>query len=754
MITYNVDSDGIATITWDMPNRTMNVLNEASITAYAGALESALKDDKVKGIIVTSAKADFIAGADLEMLLAADTSDAAKLMDQFSQLQKLFRHQETGGKPIVAAINGTALGGGFEICLACHHRIAAANPKAKIGQPEVKIGLLPGGGGTQRIPRLVGVMNAAPILLEGKDLTVDAAKGLGLIHDVVPANELLAKAKAWLTAAPTEQVVPEYAGHGSKGGAKAIDGRAVQPWDRKGFKTPGFPGGQVWSPPGVQTFIGGNAMIASKTNGVYPAPKAIMSCVYEGLQLPFDSALRVETRYFVSLLRGPVAKSMIRTLFFGLQEANKLARRPKGVPKQEYKKIGILGAGLMGAGIATVSVQAGLEIVLVDRDQTSADKGKAHITSELDKLVKRGRLTQDKRDEALARVTATPDFGALKGCQLVIEAVFENREVKAEATRKAEAVLAADAVFASNTSTLPITGLAEASARPGHFIGLHFFSPVEKMPLVEIIVGKKTSPETLARSMDFVRKIRKTPIVVNDSRGFFTSRVCGAFISEGHRLLKEGVPAAMIENCARFAGMPVGPLALNDEVAIDLSWKIMDQTRRDAEAAGQKFEGSGTEDVLELMVKKLERFGRKNGKGFYEYPADGKKRLWPDLQKHFPADPKLLYGEGEEKRAKEDEIKKRLLYVQAVDTARCLEANVLTNPQDGDVGSIMGLGFAPQTGGAVSLIDQVGAQTFVAECDELAKQYGSQFEVPKLLRDMAAKGESFYGNYHPAKAAA
>ncbi|SJZ40487.1 3-hydroxyacyl-CoA dehydrogenase / enoyl-CoA hydratase / 3-hydroxybutyryl-CoA epimerase [Enhydrobacter aerosaccus] len=742
MINYNVDSDGIATITWDMPGRTMNVLNEASMTAYAEALEKALKDEKVKGIILTSGKDTFIAGADLDMLLNVDTSDAAKLMEQFSRLQKMFRRQETGGKPMVAAINGTALGGGFEICLACHYRIAAANPKTKIGQPEVKIGLLPGGGGTQRIPRLIGVMNAAPILLEGKDLSVDTAKGMGLIHEVVPADQLLAKAKEWLTAPAKEQVVPEYAGKG----AKAIDGRAVQPWDRKGFKVPGFPGGQVWGPVGVQTFIGGNAMIAGKTFGVYPAPKAIMSCVYEGLLLPFDTALKVETRYFVSLLRDPVAKSMIRTLFFGLQEANKLARRPKGVAKQEYKKIGVLGAGLMGAGIATVSVQAGLEIVLIDRDQAAADKGKAHIADELGKAVKRGRLAKEKAEALLAKVTATPDFGALKGCDLVIEAVFENRDVKAEATKKAEAVLAADAVFASNTSTLPITGLAEASSRPANFIGLHFFSPVEKMPLVEIIVGKKTSPETLARAMDFVQKIRKTPIVVNDSRGFFTSRVCGAFISEGHRLLKEGVPAPMIENCARMAGMPVGPLALNDEVAIDLSWKIMDQTRRDAEAAGQKYEGSGTEDILELMVKKLERFGRKNGKGFYEYPADGKKRLWPDLAKHFPADPKLLYGEGEEKRAKETEIKKRLLYVQAVDTARCLEANVLTAPQDGDVGSIMGLGFAPQTGGAISLIDQVGIKKFVAECDEFAKKYGPQFEVPKLLRDMAAKGQSFYGH--------
>jgi 3-hydroxyacyl-CoA dehydrogenase/enoyl-CoA hydratase/3-hydroxybutyryl-CoA epimerase len=744
MINYSVDSDGIATISWDMPDRTMNVLNEASMTAYAEALRKAQTDPAVKGIILTSAKADFIAGADLEMLLNADTSDAAALMEQFGQLQKLFRSQETGGKPIVAAINGTALGGGFEICLASHYRIAAANPKAKIGQPEVKIGLLPGGGGTQRIPRLIGVMSAAPILLEGKDLTVDAAKSLGLIHEVVPPAELLTRAKAWLMAPVAEKIAPAFGGKG----APSIDARAVQPWDRPGFKIPGFPGGMVWSPVGVQTFIGGNAMIAGKTNGVYPAPKAIMSCVYEGLQLPFDAALRVETRYFVSLLRDPVAKSMIRTLFFGLQDANKLVRRPQGVPKQAYSKIGIIGAGFMGAGIGNVASQAGLQVVLIDRDQASADKGKAHVQSELDKLVSRGRMTAEKRDEVLARITATPDYTALQGCELVIEAVFESREVKAEATKKAEEFLPADAVFASNTSTLPITGLAEASARPKNFIGLHFFSPVEKMPLVEIIVGKKTSQETLARALDFVQKIRKTPIVVNDSRGFFTSRVCGAYISEGIRMLKEGIPAPMIENCARFAGMPVGPLSLNDEVAIDLSWKIIQQSEQDL---GAKYVPSGTEDVVKAMVDQG-RFGRKAGKGFYDYSADGKKRLWPELARLYPPKPELALGEGEGKRAKETEIKKRLLYVQAVDSARCLESKVLTDPQDGDVGSIMGLGFAPQTGGAISLIDQVGVKTFVDECNVFARKYGPQFKVPKLLRDMAAKGESFYGK-RSAKAA-
>ncbi len=745
MINYNVDSDGIATITWDMPDRSMNVLNEKSITAFADAMQKSLKDDKVKGVILASGKESFIAGADLDMLLNAG-SDAATLMQQFSELQRLFRTFETGGKPWVAAINGTALGGGFEICLACHYRIAAENPKTKIGQPEVKLGLLPGGGGTQRIPRLIGVMNAAPILLEGKELSPADAKNLGLVHEVVPADKLLARAKEWLMTPSTEAPIkPTWFKAPDK-----VDARAVQPWDRPGFKVPGFPGGQVWGPVGIQTFIGGNAMIAGKNFAGYPAPRAIMSCVYEGLILPMDSALKVETRYFVSLLLDPVAKSMIRTLFFGLQDANKLARRPKGVPKQEYKKIGVLGAGFMGAGIANVTARAGVTVVLIDRDQASADKGKAHVQADVDKDVGRGRLSKEKGAEIMARITATPDYAALKGCELVVEAVFEARDVKAEATKKAEAVLAPDSVFASNTSTLPITGLAEASPRPENFIGLHFFSPVEKMPLVEIIMGKKTSQETQARALDFVQRIRKTPIVVNDSRGFFTSRVVGDYISEGIRLLKEGVPAAMIENAARLAGMPVGPLSLNDEVAIDLSWKIIQQSQKDL---GDKYRPSGTEDVVKAMVDQG-RFGRKNGKGFYDYPAEGRgKTLWPELAKMFPPKPELAFGEGEAKNAAVEEIERRLLYVQSVDTARCLEEGVLTAPVDGDVGSIMGFGFSPKTGGAISLIDQVGVAEFVKQCDAMAKKYGPQFAVPQLLRDMAAKGESFYGAKAKAKAA-
>ena len=743
MINYSVDSDGIATILWDMPGRSMNVLNEGSITAFAEAAQKATADEKVKGVILTSGKDSFIAGADLDMLLNTDTSDATAVMNQFSQLQRMFRAYETGGKPWVAAINGTALGGGLEICLACHYRIAADNPKAKIGQPEVKLGLLPGAGGTQRIPRLLGfgmaqAMGVSQILIEGKDLSVAEAKNLGVVHEVVPADKLLARAKEWLmTPSKEAPIKPTW----PKAPAQ-VDARAVQPWDRPGYKIPGLPGGQIWSPAGLQTFIGANALVSARTLSVYPAPKAILSCIYEGLMLPFDSALKIETRYFVSLLRDPVAKSMIRTLFFGLQDANKLVRRPKGVDKQDYSKIGILGAGFMGAGIATVSVQAGIDVVLIDRDQEAADKGKAHVAAELDKLVKRSRLTQEKRDALLGKVTATADYGQLKGVQLVIEAVFENREIKAEVTKKAEAVLGKNDIFASNTSTLPITGLAEASVRPENFIGLHFFSPVEKMPLVEIIMGKKTSQETLARALDYVQKIRKTPIVVNDSRGFYTSRCFGTYVGEGLAMLGEGVPPAMIENVGRMTGMPMPPLALNDEVSLDLAYKVREQTKKDL---GDKYESSGTEDTVKKMVD-LGRFGRKSGKGFYDYPAEGKgKSIWPGLKDMFPVKPELAFGEGEKKNAAVEELKKRLLYVQAVDAARCLEEGVLTDPQDGDIGSIMGLGFAPQTGGMISLIDQVGVAKFVAECDAMAQKYGPQFSPPKLLRDMAAKGQSFYG---------
>jgi 3-hydroxyacyl-CoA dehydrogenase / enoyl-CoA hydratase / 3-hydroxybutyryl-CoA epimerase len=714
MITYNVDSDGIATITWDMPNRTMNVLNEASITAYAGALEGALKDDKVKGIIVTSAKADFIAGADLEMLLAADTSDAAKLMDQFSQLQKLFRHQETGGKPIVAAINGTALGGGFELCLACHYRLASDNPRTRVGLPEIKIGLFPGAGGTQRIARMMQPGDALQFLLKGDQIRPAQAKGMKIIDAIVPAAELVKQAKDWIKAG----------------------GKAKAPWDVEGFR---LPGGPVYSKAGMMTFPAANAIYRRETYDNYPAARAILQVVYEGLQLPIDLALRVESRWLAKILRSAEAAAMIRSLFVSMQELNKGARRPASAPPSRLKTIGVIGAGFMGAGIAYVTALAGLAVVMIDRDQESADKGKAHSQKLITDQVNRGRATTAEREALLARITATADYGALKDCDLVIEAVFEDRNVKAEAIAKAEAVLGDGAVFGSNTSTLPITSLAEESKRPDRFIGVHFFSPVERMMLVEIILGKNTSDAALAVALDYVRAIRKTPIVVNDARGFYTSRVVGTYIREGHLMLTEGVPAAMIENVGRMAGMPVGPLALNDEVAVDLAWKIVKATEKDL---GPKAVDPQQKQLLAEMVDKLGRFGRKNGKGFYDYPQNGPKRLWPglgELQKQ-KLDPDKIDIE---------ELKHRLLAIQALESARCVEEGVITDVREADVGSILGFGFAPFSGGTLSYVDMMGAKRFVDLCKRLEKKHGSRFKPGKLLTEMATKDDTFYARFAP-----
>ncbi|MBM3556232.1 MAG: 3-hydroxyacyl-CoA dehydrogenase, partial [Alphaproteobacteria bacterium] len=651
-----------------------------------------------------------LAGADLVKMFKV--RDAKTVFEQGAQIQAIFRAQETGKKPFVAAINGTALGGGFEVCLACHRRIAADNPKAQIGLPEVSIGLLPGAGGTQRLPRLIGPRAALPLIMEGKRLSPQAALKAGLVDEVVPAGELIEAAKRWLRTNPP----------------------SVQPWDKPDYK---LPGGPVWSPGGIQTFMGGTAMLRSKTFGNYPAPKAILSAVYEGLQVPFDVALKIESRWFTSLALSPEAQAMIRTLFFGMQDANKLKRRPAGPAPTKYTKVGVLGAGMMGAGIAYASAMAGLETVLLDTSQASADKGKAYSQGLLDKRVATGKMKAAERDAILARIKPTTDFADLKGCELVVEAVFEDRGIKADVTRKSEAVIAADAVFASNTSTLPITGLAEASSRPENFIGLHFFSPVDKMPLVEIIRGKKTSDAALAKAMDYVKRIRKTPIVVNDSRGFYTSRVFATYVNEGLALLAEGAAPALIDNAGKMAGMPVGPLALSDEVSLDLMHKVAKQTRADL---GNKYREMPGGHVINLMVEQLGRVGKKAGKGFYSYPESGKKHLWPDLAKHFPR--------AKTQPTAQDAIK-RMLYIQAIETVRCLEENVVTNAQDADVGSILGWGFAPHTGGVLSMIDGVGVARFTAECETLAKAHGERFTPPKLLKDMAAKGECFY----PAKTA-
>lgn len=708
MIDYEVGADGIAVIAWNMTDRPMNVLNEESVAAFADAVERALKDASVKGVIVTSKKRDFLAGADLTRL--GKPADAAGLAASTARFHTLLRAIEKGGKPFCAALNGTALGGGYEIALACHRRIAADHAKLRIGLPEVTIGLMPGGGGTQRLPRLIGIRNALPLMLEGKKLDPQQALAAGLVDELAPADGLLAAARRWLLA---------------EGAANA-----TQPWDRKGFK---IPDGGVNSPKGHETFVAGNALLHAKTYGNYPAPRAIASAVYEGLLTDFDTGLKIESRYFIQCARSPEARNMIRSLFFSIGEANKLASRPKQVPEQSYRKIGVLGAGMMGAGIAHVSALAGLEVVLLDTSLEAAEKGKGYSRGLLDKRVQQKRLSEAERDGVLARIRPTTLYADLAGAELVIEAVFEDRAIKAEVTKQAEAALAADAIFASNTSTLPITGLAGASQRPENFIGLHFFSPVDRMPLVEIIRGRRTSDATLARAMDYVRRIGKTPITVNDSRGFYTSRVFGTYVNEGLTLLAEGVAPALIDNAGRMAGMPVGPLALADEVSIELMWKVRKQTRADLSAEYRGNEKS--EAVIALMVEKLGRIGKKAGKGFYDYPADGRKLLWPGLAQHFkPA----------EMQPDVEEVKRRLLYVQSVETARCLEEKVLLDPRDADVGAILGWGFPPFLGGTASQMHSMGLDRFIADCDRLAQRFGERFAPPKLLRDMAASGKSFY----------
>jgi len=725
---FDVDADGIALITWDSPGKSMNVIDFALVDELEALIDKVAGDAAIKGAVITSGKDAFGGGADLTMLekqrqdyeaalkSRGEEAAATLVFERSRTLSQVYRKMETCGKPFVAALNGTAMGGCFEMALACHHRVASDNPRTRLGLPEIKVGLFPGAGGTQRIARMMGTADALQFLLKGDQIRLDRAKTMKLIDNIVPAADLVKAAKDWIKAG----------------------GKAKQPWDVDGFK---LPGGPVWSKMGMMTWPAANALYRKETMDNYPAARAILSSVFEGLQVPMDTALRIESRYFAKIVRSPEAAAMIRSLFVSMQELNKGARRPEA-PATTLKKVGVLGAGLMGAGIAYVSAQAGLEVVLIDQDQQAADKGKAYSQKLLEAAVKRGRATQKDADALLARITATPDYNQLKGVDLVIEAVFEDRKVKAAATAKAQAVIGDTIVFGSNTSTLPITSLAAESKDPKNFIGVHFFSPVDRMMLVEIIMGEKTADPALAVALDYVRAIRKTPIVVNDSRGFYTSRVVGTYIREGHLMLTEGVPAAMIENVGRMAGMPVGPLSLNDEVAVDLAWKILKATEADGGVvdANQKA-------LLSEMVEKRGRFGRKNGKGFYDYPpAESKqpKRLWPglaELQKK-KLDPDTLDV---------DELKARLLAIQALETARCFEEKVLTDVREADVGSILGFGYAPYSGGTLSYIDMMGTKKFVALCEQLAKKYGDRFKPNKLLVEMAAKNEAFYARFAPKR---
>ena len=725
----DVDADGIALITWDMAGRSMNVIDAGVIEELGSLVDKVTADAGIKGAVITSGKEAFCGGADLTMLegMGAVFADlvrtkgeevaAAFVFEESRRLSLLYRRLETSGKPWVCALNGTAMGGGFELALACHYRVAADNPKTRLGLPEIKIGLFPGAGGTQRVARMLQPADALQFLLKGDQLKVDRAKAMKLIDAVVPQNELMKAAKDWIKAG----------------------GKAKAPWDTEGFR---LPGGPVYSKAGMMTFPAANAIYRRETYDNYPAARAILQVVYEGLQLQMDTALRVESRWFAKILRSHEAAAMIRSLFVSMQELNKGARRPPDEPPTRLKKIGVVGAGFMGAGIAQVSAGAGLEVVLIDRDQETADRGKAGLHKALSDRVMKGRMKGAERDELLVRISPTADYNALRDCDLVIEAVFEDRKVKSDVIAKIQAVIADNAIFASNTSTLPITSLASEFKEPERFIGIHFFSPVDRMMLVEIILGKKTGNRALAAALDYVRAIRKTPIVVNDSRGFYTSRVVGTYIREGHLMLSEGIPAAMIENVGRMAGMPVGPLSLNDEVAVDLAWKILKATEADL---GPKAVDPRQKKLLEEMVEKRGRFGRKNSKGFYDYPANGPKKLWPDIVELQPK--KLLDPE----KIHIGEMKLRLLGIQALETARCFEEKVLTDVREADVGSILGFGFAPFTGGTLSFIDGMGTKRFVELCRKLEKKYGLRFTPNKLLIDLAAKGEGFYQHFAPAK---
>jgi 3-hydroxyacyl-CoA dehydrogenase/enoyl-CoA hydratase/3-hydroxybutyryl-CoA epimerase len=723
--TVEIDADGIALVTWDMPGKSMNVFTEEVMDELDKIVDQVASDDAIKGAVVTSGKESFSGGADLTMLQrmlklfkdekAKDPDAAIKMLFAGAgRMNWLFRKLETCGKPWVSAINGTCMGGAFELSLACHARVAADSDKVKMGLPEVKVGLFPGAGGTQRVPRLTDTQGALQMLTSGQSLSPKKAKQMGLITEIAAPDALVETAKGLI-----------------KGGLKA-----TAPWDVKGFK---LPGGPVYSAAGANLFPPAIAILRRETYGNYPAATAILKCVYEGLLVPFDTALKIEQRYFTEIMQTTEAAMMIRSLFISLQELNKGARRPAGVAETNFRKIGVLGAGFMGAGIAYVTAKAGIPVVLLDRDMAAAEKGKAHSEGLVDGLMKKGRATAEEKEKLLSLITPTDDYAQLEGCDLIVEAVFEDSEIKKGVTEKAEAVIAEDAIFASNTSTIPITGLAKNSSRPANFIGIHFFSPVDKMMLVEIILGKKTEDKALAVAIDYVRAIKKTPIVVNDTRGFYVNRCVLRYMAEAFQMLIEGVPPAMIENSAKMAGMPVGPLALTDETAIDLAQKIMKQTIKDL---GEKAVDKDQFALINTMVDKHGRHGRKNGKGFYDYPAKpAKKHLWPGL--------KDLYKQQDPDRIDVEELKQRFLVTIALEAARVMEEGIVTDPREADVGSILAFGFAPYTGGALSYVEGMGVKRFVALAKTLEKKYGPQFKAPKLLVEMADKGQTFYGRFDP-----
>ncbi len=713
MISWDKDADGIVTLTMDDPDQGANTMNETFQTSFEATVERLLAEkDDITGVVLTSGKKTFFAGGDLTLLSKATPADAEELTAQLQKFKALTRKLETLGKPVVAAINGAALGGGLEIALSCHHRVALDVKGSEIGLPEVSLGLLPGGGGVARTVRMFGLQKALmEVLLQGQRRKPAAALEVGLVDELVsdPA-ELIPAAKAWIMANP----------------------EASQPWDVKGYK---IPGGTPSNPKFAAMLPAFPANLRKQIKGApMPGPEAIMAAAVEGSQVDIDNALLIETQYFVSLATGQVSKNMIKAFFFDLQGIMKGGSRPAGFEPYRAQKIVVLGAGMMGAGIAYVSARSGMEVILKDVSLESAQKGKAYSEKLLAKAVSRGKMTQEAADEVLARITATDNPADAKGADLLIEAVFEDPSLKHKVYAEIEPFMAEGSLLASNTSTLPITGLAEGISRPADFIGMHFFSPVDKMPLLEIVVGEQTSDAAIAKAVDVALQIKKTPIVVNDSRGFFTSRVIGTFMGEAAAMLAEGVPAPSIEQAALQAGYPTGPLALFDEVSLTLGRRIREASREAAAAEGWDFPEHPSYPVIDAMVVDFDRGGRAAGAGFYDY-ADGKRvGLWSGLAEKWGSDAIDVDF---------TELQERMLFVEAIDSVRCFDEGVLRNVPDANIGSIFGIGFPPWTGGVLQYINGYGLPEFVARARELAAKYGDRFEPPASLVARAETGEQY-----------
>lgn len=709
---YEKDADGIVTVTMDMTGP-VNAMNEEYRDAMSGTVNKLKAESDLTGVVFASAKKVFFAGGDLNDLLAAQPGDEAEFMDVLTATKADLRELEKLPVPVVSAINGAALGGGFEICLSTNHRIAYNHKSVQIGLPEVSLGLLPGGGGVVRMVNLLGLQTALPYLLEGKKVTPEKALAAGMIHETVDAiDELVPRAKAWILE------------------NKDNEAAAVQPWDQKGFR---IPGGNASSPKLAQVLMATPAMLAKTTRGLLPAPEQILDCAVEAARVDFDAALRTESRGLAYLVTTPQAKNMINTFFFQMNKLNGGASRPKDIEPQLTKKLGVLGAGMMGQGIAYVSAMAGMEVILKDISQESAEKGKAYSEKLLEKRVSRGRMTEEKKTDVLSLIKPTANDEDLQGCDLIIEAVFENMELKNKITASTEKYLAEDGIWGSNTSTLPITLLAEGASKPENFIGIHFFSPVDKMPLVEIICGEETSDIALAKAYDYTRQIRKTPIVVNDSLGFFTSRTFGTYIDEGVRVMTEGVHPVKVDNLGKAIGMPVGPLTVHDETSLELGRKAM-ETWEAMGVKGKWGEQDAVDEVTAFMIGENNRGGRHHGGGYYEYLAGGGKTIWPGLlDKYYKPEVEIS----------EEDIKDRMLFRQVIESLKCLETNVLRTVTDGNIGSIMGIGAPVWTGGFLQFVNTYGLEKFQARCEELAETYGERFNCPAIVAEKIAAGETF-----------